>query len=794
MKKGVVLVVLIVLSLNIVSGYKDDSDANWEINTIQHVNTLNTMVKFTGNLGHGKHNSLNTDYVELKVNYHKSSISDLPNNCGAVLESNDSMDLTTKGVSGLKNVEIKKNGIAVVNLTLNFSQDINLSDIIANVNSTSGKSLFHVDKTKHPEIVSNYTLRIPVLQNTGTVYLCPNAVTLNQVNSSCPGMYLKSGLVNEGGYYYVTVSGTGGQESSGANKSMVEKDGSYALKLNSSGEKLYGIINDKVVSYPVSNPLSWHHYVLTYNGSVIKLYIDDVLVNSTAYSTALTKNSNPVYIGDFFSGFIDDVKIYNKSLSATEIKNLYNAGINNRTKTFVENETIKGQNWTAEIWGSDNTKLSAGLLSNQLEIENSNPELTSVNVSNEFIQTGNTQTINPSGQNDVDKDDLYLYCCNDTANSCTPSSSLNLCSEGSYSYPYTNMQCSFSVTATSGTVYVRCKTYDGTDYSNTASTNYTIDSNAPSINIVWSKNYAKGVINFNATTTDNSGLKDNSCISAFNNSAPTWYSAQDNFSDGDLSGFCNKTFDTTSLADGDMYTISFKVNDTADNQGSDSKDVYICNDEDAAHCGDACVDSGYHYNGTGYDDFDFESGNADCCGDDANENYINTTIGSSSYDACCDNSGDCVDSTGTCRDNTAESGATCTDGIDNDCDGYIDSEDSDCCPTIQGSLFIIQNVTNNCTLVDTDGDIAIKGTLSESCSSSPGINDFVVKSGSTVLMWVDHNNCNVCLKGTVSQAQSSITPGSNEFLIKNGTTNYVVKIDASGNLYSTGYVGSSCNI
>jgi hypothetical protein len=148
----------------------------------------------------------------------------------------------------------------------------------------------------------------------------------------------------------------------------------------------------------------------------------------------------------------------------------------------------------------------------------------------------------------------------------------------------------------------------------------------------------------------------------------------------------------------------------------------------------------------------------------------------------------------TACDNLKEPSEICSDNIDNDCNGYIDFADSNCCPTIQGNLFIVQNKSNNCTLIDTDGDIAIRGILSESCSSSPGTKDFVIKSGANILMWVNHNNCNVCLKGTVSQSQSSITPGSNEFLIKNGTTNYVVKIDNNGNLYAMGNVGSLCGI
>src|SRR5881296_1766116 len=35
---------------------------------------------------------------------------------------------------------------------------------------------------------------------------------------------------------------------------------------------------------------------------------------------------NPVYDDDYFNGKIDDVRIYNRALSATEVKQLYNLG------------------------------------------------------------------------------------------------------------------------------------------------------------------------------------------------------------------------------------------------------------------------------------------------------------------------------------------------------------------------------------------------------------------------------------------------------------------------------------
>ena len=78
----------------------------------------------------------------------------------------------------------------------------------------------------------------------------------------------------------------------------------------------------------------WHHIVGTYNGMVQKLYVDGNLDNQDALSGAIPDNGADVHIGyeaagfsgSPFSGIIDDLRLYNRALSASEVKQLYNAG------------------------------------------------------------------------------------------------------------------------------------------------------------------------------------------------------------------------------------------------------------------------------------------------------------------------------------------------------------------------------------------------------------------------------------------------------------------------------------
>lgn len=78
---------------------------------------------------------------------------------------------------------------------------------------------------------------------------------------------------------------------------------------------------------------AFHQIVLIKSDNSILLYIDGQLENSVAdTTTGSIQNSSVVYVGRrlasnrYFNGVIDDIKIYNRALSETEIQNLYNGG------------------------------------------------------------------------------------------------------------------------------------------------------------------------------------------------------------------------------------------------------------------------------------------------------------------------------------------------------------------------------------------------------------------------------------------------------------------------------------
>jgi len=86
-------------------------------------------------------------------------------------------------------------------------------------------------------------------------------------------------------------------------------------------------------NFSIISPNQWHHLTATFGTSFIYLYIDGVQSNQCARTlTGSTDSTNALGIGTYINygrkliGKLDDVRIYNRALSASEVKTLYNIG------------------------------------------------------------------------------------------------------------------------------------------------------------------------------------------------------------------------------------------------------------------------------------------------------------------------------------------------------------------------------------------------------------------------------------------------------------------------------------
>ncbi|KAF0131594.1 MAG: hypothetical protein FD155_118 [Bacteroidetes bacterium] len=112
----------------------------------------------------------------------------------------------------------------------------------------------------------------------------------------------------------------------------------YILRINDGGRITIGIYNptwheattvwaDRVID------TDWHHLVATYDGSNLKIFIDGIEKATTATSGNLNHNTSTITIGSldtqsYFSGLIDEVMIFNKSLDPTDIEALREETLN----------------------------------------------------------------------------------------------------------------------------------------------------------------------------------------------------------------------------------------------------------------------------------------------------------------------------------------------------------------------------------------------------------------------------------------------------------------------------------
>src|SRR6266446_2472758 len=93
---------------------------------------------------------------------------------------------------------------------------------------------------------------------------------------------------------------------------------------------------------------TWTHLAATYNGAMFFLYVNGTVVASQPVSGNIPPSIGPLRLGgnsiwgEYFAGTIDEVRIYNKALSQTEIQA--------DMRTPVGNSVLTPGYWTNHAW------------------------------------------------------------------------------------------------------------------------------------------------------------------------------------------------------------------------------------------------------------------------------------------------------------------------------------------------------------------------------------------------------------------------------------------------------------
>src|SRR4051794_27921262 len=149
-------------------------------------------------------------------------------------------------------------------------------------------------------------------------------------------LHLTSALTIEGWFFLTGGSGvrtivakTAGSSFSNSFVIYIAANGAIAAAYGDSSS----IDGFSTSTFPTTNV--WHHFAYTYDGTTQQLFLDGASAGSAAATTAIGYDTHPLLIGadidnesliSFFPGRVDELAIYNRVLSSTEIQTVYGAG------------------------------------------------------------------------------------------------------------------------------------------------------------------------------------------------------------------------------------------------------------------------------------------------------------------------------------------------------------------------------------------------------------------------------------------------------------------------------------
>jgi len=175
---------------------------------------------------------------------------------------------------------------------------------------------------------------------------------LDTANIVTVSVWAKMNKSASGDFNFVTQDGgTSGRLSTGWN-------GVEQFYIAKSGIAYHKLTN--VYSLSAYNN-SWHHIVFVYNSdnTQSRIYVDGIEASYAAASSQTITSDTTVYIGRegtlYTNGLIDEVRVYNRALSAKEIQTLYNIGA---TTKFNVSPTKYLTDGLVGYWTMDGSKVN----------------------------------------------------------------------------------------------------------------------------------------------------------------------------------------------------------------------------------------------------------------------------------------------------------------------------------------------------------------------------------------------------------------------------------------------------
>ncbi len=166
------------------------------------------------------------------------------------------------------------------------------------------------------------------------------------------------------------------------------------------------------------NDNNWHHVLLQRNSTTDLMYLDGVLAATASSVDVNLVNTPSLVIGGLgdsggalpsygFNGYIDEVLVYNRMLTAEEIKGLYNSSTYSTVRSFTNKNSIQNYSlFTVDKQGNMNST-SLGFIANSTQ-DNFVPRMTFVSPTPAEGTTTATALVNVSTTDD-EKNQTYSF-------------------------------------------------------------------------------------------------------------------------------------------------------------------------------------------------------------------------------------------------------------------------------------------------------------------------------------------------------------------------------------------------
>jgi hypothetical protein len=121
----------------------------------------------------------------------------------------------------------------------------------------------------------------------------------------------------------------------------------------------YSIVKNQTAAQVINASVSpgWNHIAETYNGSLQSLYVNGKLVSSKRFTGNLYTPSTALYIKNMFNTTIDEVKVYNRSLTGSEVQRNYRTFFGKYDQTtwgfYITVDNLSAGRYSYYGWAND---------------------------------------------------------------------------------------------------------------------------------------------------------------------------------------------------------------------------------------------------------------------------------------------------------------------------------------------------------------------------------------------------------------------------------------------------------